>query len=49
MANIPYPHSLPGSHSDGLSSLKTIAFYMLLASLAIAIAVPAAFVTIGAQ
>lgn len=49
MANIPYPHSLPGSHSDGLSSLKTIVFYVLLASVAIAIAIPAAFATIGAQ
>lgn len=49
MANIPYPHSLPGSHSEGISSLKTAAFYVLLACVAIAVALPAAFATIGAQ
>lgn len=49
MANIPYPHSLPGRRSGDFSTLKTTLFYLLLASLAIAIAVPAAIATIGAQ
>lgn len=49
MANIPYPHSVPGRHSGDFSTMKTVLFYLLLASLAIAIAVPAAIATIGAQ
>lgn len=49
MANVPYPHSLPDRHSEEFSTVKTALFYLLLASLAIAIAVPAAIATIGAQ
>lgn len=49
MANIPFPHSLPGSRSGGFATLKMIAVYVLMACVAIAVAVPAAFATIGAQ
>jgi hypothetical protein len=49
MANIPYPHTLPDGRSGGLSMLKMAAFYVLMAGIAIAIAIPAAFATIGAQ
>lgn len=49
MANIPYPHTLPGSRSGGSSALKTIAFYVLMAGVAVAIAVPTAFATFGVQ
>ncbi len=49
MANVPYPHSLPGRRSGDFSMLKTVVFYLLLAGVAMAVAIPAAFVTIGAQ
>lgn len=47
MANIPFEHS-PSSSADH-SMLKAAAFYLLLAAVSIAIAVPAAIATVGAQ
>ena len=49
MATVPYPHSPADRHSGNFSMLKTVLFYLLLAGVAMAIAIPAAFVTIGAQ
>lgn len=49
MANIPYPHSAPAPRSAGSPMVKAFVFYLLVASVAMAIAIPAAIATFSVQ